>query len=311
MTSESVTREHFEVALSTIGLPSIQCLSPETSLGEVSSFLQKGKFGACPVSENNKLLGIVTERDLLLRVVGKIENWKESKLHEVMMKKPVTLSPDVLVADCMRLMSRRNFRHIPIVDEQGIPVSMLSVKDILRFMVKLFPNEVEAFGTKTSWSMSEQEVRAEDFTFEDGRGSENWRHVFLSPLKKILVRDPLSVDVEMNIAELLQLMQERHQGTALVTKFGTSLVGIVTERDFIFKVFNQIEAGILDQTVASIMTPSPHTLLPRHPLYYAINNMFSFGYRNVVLVDEDRIPVGVISPIEVFQYLCDIFEIQK
>ena len=110
-------------------------------LHEVVAAMQKRRVAAVVVSENDRVVGIFTERDLLNRIVGLALN-ENLTIGEVMTPDPRTLSPDDRIADAIRLMTERGYRHVPLVDAKGKCVGLLSARDIVEFVARHYPKEV-------------------------------------------------------------------------------------------------------------------------------------------------------------------------
>lgn len=98
-------------------------------------------IGCVLVEKAGKLVGIFTERDVLRKVIFREGN-QTWKVESVMTSKPVTLPPDASVAYALNKMSVDGYRHIPIVDSHGKAIGVLSVKDIVHFVVEFFPEGV-------------------------------------------------------------------------------------------------------------------------------------------------------------------------
>ena len=90
----------------------------------------------------SKLLGIFTERDVLLRIVDRGKNPATLPLSEVMTAEPEVLSVHSTVAYALNKMSVGGFRHVPIVDDGHCPAFVVSVRDVVEFLVEAFPREV-------------------------------------------------------------------------------------------------------------------------------------------------------------------------
>ena len=88
------------------------------------------------------VVGIFTERDVLFRVVDGGRNPATLGVGEVMTEEPECLPEDLKVADVLNLMSVGGFRHVPVVDSAGRPAFVVSVKDVVQFLVEAFPNEI-------------------------------------------------------------------------------------------------------------------------------------------------------------------------
>jgi CBS domain-containing protein len=87
-------------------------------------------IGAVPVLHNGKLVGIFSERDLMKRVVAEGRDPRTTSLAEVMTDDPLTISLNEELGNCMSVMRRNNFRHLPVCHEGNL-VAMISLRDIL------------------------------------------------------------------------------------------------------------------------------------------------------------------------------------
>ena len=93
-------------------------------------------------SGQSPLVGIFTERDILLRVINRGRNPAETPLSEMMTRDPEALGSDARLAWVLNMMSVGGFRHVPLVNSTGWPVGVISVRDIVEFLVASFPNEI-------------------------------------------------------------------------------------------------------------------------------------------------------------------------
>lgn len=93
-------------------------------------------------SVRSPLTGIFTERDILLKVIDSGRNPASVALGEVMVPDPETLPIDAKLAWALNMMSVGGFRHLPVTDERGWPAFIISVRDIVEFLVEAFPAEI-------------------------------------------------------------------------------------------------------------------------------------------------------------------------
>ena len=100
-----------------------------TVLETVRAMVERN-IGAVPVLHNGKLVGIFSERDLMKRVVAEGRDPRSTSLAEVMTDDPLTISLNEELGNCMSVMRRNNFRHLPVCHE-GKLVAMVSLRDIL------------------------------------------------------------------------------------------------------------------------------------------------------------------------------------
>ena len=289
--------------LAGLQLPDLISVSIDIELEEVLHQLQKLKIGALGVVENEKLVGIFSERDFLIRIVGKVEDWRHQKIGDYMTHPPFFLNSESILKEAIALMIRRDFRHIPIHIAGENKWKIISAKDILKVLIEQFPESLNKYGIKTSWNVMELDSFGENFSFDESVSeSRLTANLFLHPLRRAIFRNPIIVDEKEDIQDVLQQMQASRQGAAVVTKFRTQVTGIITERDFIFQVFDKMDKGE-SLPVKNFMTPNPHTLLSRHFICYAINNMFKFNYRNTIIVDEDKLPVACVTLMDLLKVI--------
>jgi CBS domain-containing protein len=108
--------------------------------------MQRRHRGCVVITEDGKptspLAGIFTERDILLKVIDCGRNPATIPLADVMTRDPESLAMDAKLAWALNMMSVGGFRHLPVVDHQGRPAFILSVRDIVEFLVESFPAEI-------------------------------------------------------------------------------------------------------------------------------------------------------------------------
>jgi len=103
--------------------------------------MREKKLGCVLVTEGEKMIGIFTERDVLTRVFGE-KNSETLLVKDVMTPNPQAFQPDDSVAYVLNAMSVGGYRHVPVVDAGGKPHAVLSVRDIIGFIIEHFPEEV-------------------------------------------------------------------------------------------------------------------------------------------------------------------------
>lgn len=106
-------------------------VQPNTTIDEVARIMHERNIGSVMVvDENGKLCGIITERDLVYAIAsGKIG--KELPAWTIMTENPVSVTPNTNIVDAIRKMREVNVRHLPVVDKDGRPVGMLSLRDVI------------------------------------------------------------------------------------------------------------------------------------------------------------------------------------
>lgn len=98
--------------------------------------------GAVVVEDDGALVGIFTERDLMARVDHDDVLWSHVPVRDVMTPHPTVIHPTDSLAEALRRLLAGRRRHLPIVDERGTVIGLLSVRDILGFVASRFPEEM-------------------------------------------------------------------------------------------------------------------------------------------------------------------------
>jgi CBS domain-containing protein len=115
------------------GLDLLVC-SPNDSLEKIVKIFQKDKKGCILVYKNKKMVGILSNRDLLLRTTGTKIDLSKIKVAEIMTRDPSFLHPEDPIAFAINKMAMGGYRHIPILRPDGTPVSILLIRDVLRYL---------------------------------------------------------------------------------------------------------------------------------------------------------------------------------
>jgi CBS domain-containing protein len=97
---------------------------------EVAQAMVARNIGAVPVLRDGVLVGIFSERDLMKRVVAEGRDPRTTRLEEVMTEDPLTVDPAETVENCMLLMRRHGFRHLPICEDKQL-LGVVSLRDVL------------------------------------------------------------------------------------------------------------------------------------------------------------------------------------
>lgn len=110
----------------------VEWVSPETPVTTLAKKMLNQDIGAIPIGENDRLVGMVTDRDITLRAVAKADGKDLSKLtaRDVMTKGVIWCRDGDNAADAARLMETKNVRRLPVIDEHKRMVGMLSLGDI-------------------------------------------------------------------------------------------------------------------------------------------------------------------------------------
>lgn len=127
------------------------------------------------------------------------------------------------------------------------------------------------------------------------------------PIEKVFYKDPFIVTEDTKIIEAINTFNKKDIGCVLVVDKETGkITGIFTERDVIRKLLNG-KHDLNNEHVGQYMTRNPDTFRLEDPIAFALNRFAACGYRHIPLVDENNIPVGVISIKDIIEHLADFY----
>ena len=104
--------------------------APDTTVAEAAKLMAKRNVGAVMVVEDERLIGIFTERDAVFRVIAKGRDTKNTTLADVMTHAPRTVDPDKTFGYALLMMHENGFRHLPVI-ENGKPIGIVSARNAL------------------------------------------------------------------------------------------------------------------------------------------------------------------------------------
>jgi CBS domain-containing protein len=116
-------------------------IAPSATLDEALAKMRSSGGDALLVIDGSRLAGIVTERDVLTRVLGQEVDGRRP-VGEFMTSEPQTLNAEATLLEAMQIMESGHFRDLPLVDDAGSVVGMLRQHDLLEYVAEAFPQEI-------------------------------------------------------------------------------------------------------------------------------------------------------------------------
>lgn len=113
----------------------IHAVAPDVPVFECVRRMAEEKVGSLVVLDGTKLLGIFTERDALNKVLAEGRDPIRTKVSEVMTRDPCCVAPSLSIGEAMQLITRRRFRHLPVV-EDGRLLAVVSSGDLTRWLIR-------------------------------------------------------------------------------------------------------------------------------------------------------------------------------
>jgi len=110
---------------------SLVTVSGDITIHEAVGTMARARIGAVLIVEQSRLAGIFTERDLMTKVVAAGLDPATTRVADVMTSNVKTVKVDDAAIDCLEAMDEGRFRHMPVIDEAGQPIGMLSQRDFV------------------------------------------------------------------------------------------------------------------------------------------------------------------------------------
>ena len=131
----------YEDRISQLPLAELYSVEPSASVQQVIEGMGQRRSGCALVVHDGKAVGIFTERDFLCRVLAKYGDVGQP-VEAVMTPSPTTITPADTVATAVERLQTGGYRHLPVVSPEGVPISVLSIKDVVHYLVEYFPANV-------------------------------------------------------------------------------------------------------------------------------------------------------------------------
>ena len=113
----------------------VYSVEPDTMVYRAIELMCEKNIGGLLIVENGKLVGIFTERDYARKLILKGKSSKDTPIKDLMTSNLVTVSPDTSIDDCMRVMTGRKIRHLPVL-ENGNLVGVISIGDVVHYVIE-------------------------------------------------------------------------------------------------------------------------------------------------------------------------------
>src|SRR5438105_8176322 len=105
-------------------------IDADKSVAYAAKMMRNEDVGIAPIVEGDRLVGVLTDRDIAVRVVAEGRDPEQTKVTDTMSGDLVTLDPDQDLDEALRLMARHQVRRLPVVEEDGRPVGIISQADV-------------------------------------------------------------------------------------------------------------------------------------------------------------------------------------
>lgn len=253
-------------------------VAPETTVAETVKAMSEADFSCACVVKDGSLQGIFTQRDVVMRVIGRPNTWNHAISHE-MSRAVRTMRSSGSVADGLATMVDWWVRSVPVLSENDTLVGNLSFYAVMSLMAENLASRIQVRSTEPS---IEFELNFVDFT-------------------GLNTYPPVTVGLDEPVSDIVHHMRARGIGSVLVRNQRGHLAGIVTEFDLQTKVgCEHPDPSVLK---AEDVMSQAIALSPRSSVADAIREIAEQGHSNVPLIAESGRPAGIASFRDVAAYV--------
>jgi CBS domain-containing protein len=118
-------------------------VGPDATVYEALEKMSDQGIGALLVMKGGVLVGLLSERDYARKIILKGRSSKETRVEEIMISPPLTVSPGCSVDEAMRIMTEHRVRHLPVVDDAGAIFGIVSIGDLVKWIITSHEKTIE------------------------------------------------------------------------------------------------------------------------------------------------------------------------
>ncbi|KAG8388095.1 hypothetical protein BUALT_Bualt02G0089600 [Buddleja alternifolia] len=270
-----------------------------TTVREACRRMATRRVDALLLTDSNALLcGILTDKDIAIRVIAREVNLDETPVSKVMTRNPVFVLSDTLAVEALQKMVQGKFRHLPVV-ENGEVIALLDITKCLydaiarmeRAAEKGKPIAAAVEGVEKHWGTSESGPNTFIETLRE--------RMFRPSLSTIISENSkiVTVDPSDTVLVAAKKMQEFRTSSAVVTVENKPR-GILTSRDMLMRVIAH-DYPPESTLVEKVMTPNPECASINSPIVDALHTMHDGRFLHLPVVDGDGMVVAVFDVLHI------------
>lgn len=283
-------------------------LRADSSIGSMMELFLKSKSEALVLEGENS---IIIEAEVFKQLNSVYQNggdFTQLTAREFALPMPIGLSDTASILDGLRYFYRSSQPFF--IQRRDGQIYLFSAKDLLQFFIDEFSDELEAYQLSAGKMRTQLAVQSEDYFLDTSKvEGEIGGDIFLIPLSRLLMGKFIRQDEAETIAQTLKRMREDGLSCSLVMQYETTLRGILTNRD-LFRSFlksnlqswNDFELWS-KMNIDLVMTAHPDTLGLKHSMAHGLCLIHSGGYRQFIIVDEEKIPLGIITLSDLLRFI--------
>lgn len=249
-------------------------IGPKNNVADAANLMKLNSISSILVTDEMGLLvGILSERDIVRKVIANREVLEDILISDVMTKEVSVIKDNASIGRAIYYMQIENVRHLPIVQNKSNPLGVVSAKDIVDFLAKVLDKTNERFNHVKNSEVTE----------------------FLkSEISSLNLKKVIKVKKNLPIKKALNLFIENNIGSLIVVDDEKNAIGILTEKDFIIKI--EDEKCVFDiKEVSEIMTEFPVCIRFDESVETALQLLSSKKARHLPVLDRDSKAYAMLS----------------
>lgn len=290
--------DFYSQKLAGLAAAKLELAAADTTLEQAIRLMSERSQGCLFVASEQNKAGIFTERELLMLADTK-RDFATYPLSEIMESRVRFHNLETSCAQALNYLLVRDLRYLPLVSSEGHFI--LGVRDFFKQAMNDVDHLLERFDAMKGFNEKAPLILQENEGLS-GMAHMSAEESFLSSaISRLPLLPCLRVDGLTPVAEVLDRMRARSVSACAVVRWETLLEGIVTERDFLLKIFNRPWAQVAHLPIQKFMSTHPHALSPKHAMGVAIQNFRNHRYRNLIIIDSDRFPINILGVGDIFK----------
>lgn len=276
----------------------------QTNMKDLVDFFLNTTSNVATITEGRELKGIISKNDMVVKFLYDFIHGQENELSNYLITKPLKLSNNSTILDSMMVMLRKEVTSIIIVKQDGGDyLKTLDYDDIFFWFFAQFEGYFKKLPVVKDWCFLDENILERNFKEIEKNTLDT--SFFTNTLQKVLIRNNLNIDQNTSLAEFLEIAKEKRTSLASITAHESQLLGIVTPDDVLsFFKLNNFKPDI-NQPIKNVMNLNWFSLMKKHSLGLAIKNMVKRDLQYLVIMDEDRYPIGIARAFDILKLITD------
>ena len=121
----------------------IWSIAPNATVYDALAIMADKEIGSLLVTEGDKLVGLLSERDYARKIILRGRSSKETRVDEIMISTPITIVPDCSVDEAMRIMTENRVRHLPVIGNNESVLGIVSIGDLVKWIISSHQETIE------------------------------------------------------------------------------------------------------------------------------------------------------------------------